>query len=139
VTTKSSGAGSPRVLVRGQARGPAVVLEEPLSFWGGVDVDTGRVIDPRHPQAGAELAGKVLVMSSGRGSSSSSSVLAEAARRGTAPAAILLFEPDPILVLGAVVARELYGTTVPVAVIGEGAVQTGQTVEIDGDRVQVLG
>ena len=139
MTTNSSATGNPRVLVPGRARGAAVVLEEPLSFWGGVDVDTGRVIDPRHPQAGADLAGKVLVMPSGRGSSSSSSVLAEAARRGTAPAAILLFEPDPILVLGAVVARELYGKTVPVAVIGEDAVRAGQTVEIDGDRVQVLG
>ena len=139
MTTNPSATGNPRVLVPGRARGAAVVLEEALSFWGGVDVDTGRVIDPRHPQAGADLAGKVLVMPSGRGSSSSSSVLAEAARRGTAPAAILLFEPDAVLVLGAVVARELYRKTVPVVVIGEDAVRAGQTVEIDGDRVQVLG
>jgi predicted aconitase with swiveling domain len=107
-------------------------------LWGGIDLDTGRVVDPHHPQVGAELAGRVLVMPSGRGSSSSSSVLAEAARRGTAPAAILLYEPDPILVLGALAAGELYGSTVPIAVIPEGIVRSGQEVRIDGDRVQLV-
>lgn len=55
-------------------------------------------------------------MPSGRGSSSSSSVLAEGIRAGTAPMAIVLLEPDPILALGAIVARELYGRTIPVVV-----------------------
>jgi predicted aconitase with swiveling domain len=105
-----------RTLVAGRAEGEVLVLDEALSFWGGIDPATGRVIDPRHPQAGAELAGRVLVMPSGRGSSSSSSVLAEAIRVGTAPAAIVLLEPDAIVALGAIVARELYGTTVPVVV-----------------------
>ena len=72
-----------RVLVVGTASGQALVLDEPLSFWGGFDAETGRVIEERHPQAGASIAGRVLVMPSGRGSSSSSSVLAEALRRGT--------------------------------------------------------
>lgn len=105
-----------RTLVPGEARGAALVLDEPLSFWGGVDPATGDVIDVRHPQRGANVAGRVLVMPSGRGSSSSSSVLAESIRAGTAPAAIVLAEPDAILALGAILARELYGTSVPVVV-----------------------
>jgi hypothetical protein len=108
-----------RVLVAGSAEGDALVLDEPLSFWGGVDPATGAVVDPHHPQRGERVGGRVLVMPSGRGSSSSSSVLAEAIRAGTAPTAIVLLEADPILALGAIVARELYGTTIPVVVSRE--------------------
>ena len=105
-----------RTLVPGEATGEVLVLSQPLSFWGGIDPATGDVIDVHHPQRGENVAGKILVMPGGRGSSSSSSVLAEAIRAGTAPAAILLLEPDPIVALGAIVARELYGITVPVVV-----------------------
>jgi predicted aconitase with swiveling domain len=95
----------------------SIVLTEPLSFWGGFDAETGRIIDRRHPQHGLELSGRVLVMPGGRGSSSSSSVLAEAIRRGTAPTAILLREPDQIIAIGALVADELYGLRCPVVVL----------------------
>lgn len=97
--------------------GQALVLDEPLSLWGGMDPATGELIEARHPQLGAQLAGRVVVMPSGRGSSSSASVLAEAVRAGTAPAAILLGEPDLILAVGAAVAEELYGVVVPVVVL----------------------
>jgi hypothetical protein len=110
-----------RTLVPGEASGDALVLDDPLSFWGGVDPATGEVIDVHHPQRGANVAGRVLVMPSGRGSSSSSSVLAEAIRAGAAPAAIVLLEPDPILALGSIVARELYGVAVPIVVTAEPA------------------
>ena len=46
-----------RVLVGGRGSGRALVLDEPLSFWGGLDAETGRLIEERHPQAGATLAG----------------------------------------------------------------------------------
>jgi predicted aconitase with swiveling domain len=95
----------------------ALVLSEGLSLWGGLDPATGRLIDAHHPQRGAVLTGRVLVMPSGRGSSSSASVLAEAVRAGTAPAAIVLGEPDLILAIGAAVAEELYGVRVPVVVL----------------------
>jgi predicted aconitase with swiveling domain len=119
-----------RTLVPGTGRGEALVLEQPLSFWGGVDPATGEVVDVRHPQRGANVAGRVLVMPSGRGSSSSSSVLAESVRAGTAPAAIVLAEPDPILALGAIVARELYGRTVPIVVSSGPSVRAGEVVSI---------
>ncbi len=97
--------------------GRALVLDEPLSLWGGMDPATGRLIDPHHPQLGAVLTGRVVVMRSGKGSSSSASILAESVRAGTAPAAFLLAEPDLILEIGSAVAEELYGTRVPVHVI----------------------
>ena len=97
----------------GRAEGPLLRLTEPLSFWGGVD-EHGRVIDVHHPQHGVQVTGAVLVMPSGRGSSSSAAVLAEQIRAGTAPAAIVLGEPDGILVAGTLVAGELYDVHVPV-------------------------
>jgi len=103
-----------RTLAPGEATGEVLVLQEPLSFWGGIDPATGDVIDVHHPQRGANVSGRILVMPGGRGSSSSSTVLAEAIRAGTAPAAIVLLEADPIVALGAIVARELYGRAVPV-------------------------
>ncbi len=100
-----------------EVRGRALVLSEPLSLWGGMDPATGELIDAHHPQRGAVLAGCVLVMPTGRGSSSSASVLAEAVRAGMAPAAIVMAEADLILSIGSAVAEELYGRTVPIVVL----------------------
>jgi predicted aconitase with swiveling domain len=132
------------VLVPGAASGEALVLDEPLSFWGGVDPETGAVIDRRHPQAGAAVTGRVLVMPFGRGSSSSSSVLAEAIRLGTAPAAIVLREGDPILVVGSLVAGTLYGNAVPIVALdpaGYGSIRSGDRIRVeatdDGGQVKV--
>jgi predicted aconitase with swiveling domain len=130
-----------RTLVAGTAEGLALVLDEPLSFWGGIDPANGDIIDARHPQHGANVAGRILVMPSGRGSSSSSSVLAEAIRAGTAPAAIIMGEADPILALGAIVARELFGTTIPVIVTAGSDLRTDDlaTVRADETGVDVRG
>jgi uncharacterized protein len=122
-----------RTLVAGHAEGIALVLHAPLSFWGGLDAETGELIDTHHPQRGAFVTDRVLVMPSGRGSSSSSYVLAEAIRAGTAPAAIVLREPDGIVALGAIVARELYGTRIPVVVLDPDAfdaIADGALVEV---------
>ena len=123
-----------RTLARGVATAEVVVLEEPLSFWGGVDAREGIVVSEHHPQFGILLRERVLVMRSVRGSSSSSSVLAEAIRLGTAPAGILLREADPIVVLGAVVARELYGVELPVVALDEEdyrSLNPGDVVSVD--------
>ncbi|MGW6277804.1 aconitase X swivel domain-containing protein [Kribbella sp. NPDC055071] len=105
-----------RTLHPGAAAGEPLRLTAPLSFWGGTDQD-GRIVDAHHPQCGALLAGRVLLMESGRGSSSSSSVLAEQIRAGTAPAAIILARADSIIPLGALIARELYNLATPVVVV----------------------
>jgi uncharacterized protein len=103
-------------LVPGAASGPILRLDEPLSFWGGLDSATGTIIDRLHPQRGACVAGRILIMPTGRGSSSGSATLAEALRLGNGPAAILMLERDAIVVVGAMVAVELYGLACPVAV-----------------------
>jgi predicted aconitase with swiveling domain len=102
-------------LVPGAASGAVLRLDEPLSFWGGLDPATGTIIDRRHPQGGASVAGRILMMPAGRGSSSGSATLAEALRLGAGPAAILMLERDAIVVVGAMVAAELYELACPVA------------------------
>lgn len=132
----TSGRAEARALVVGKTRGSALVLDEALSFWGGLDPHTGEIVDRHHPQSGQNVTGRVLVMESGRGSSSSSSVLAEAIRAGTAPAAVVLREPDGIVALGAIVAEELYGRTMPVLVLDrEVTITTGADVIIEGASV----
>lgn len=130
-----------RVLADGVADGVALVLGEPLSLWGGVDPATGQIIDVRHPQHGTSVAGRVLVMRAVRGSSSSSSVLAETVRAGCAPAAILLGEPDLILAVGAAVAEELYGVRVPVLhlpLVDVDAIPAGAAVSVhEGGEVTI--
>lgn len=136
-----------RTLVPGAGQGAALVLAEPLSLWGGLDPHTGVIIDQRHPSAGENVKGQVLVLPSGRGSSSASSILLEAVREGTAPAAIVTAEADGILALGAVVARELYEKSPPVVVL-EGddyrelcayvREHPEAVVSVEGGRVAVL-
>lgn len=126
-----------RVIVAGEAAAPVVALDRPLSFWGGFDAETGRVIDEHHPQVGTELSGKMVVMATGRGSSSASSVLTESVRSGTAPAGFVLREPDEILATGLVVADELYGRAVPVVIVDDAtytavAAATALTIAPDG-------
>ncbi|MDP9467297.1 MAG: DUF126 domain-containing protein [Chloroflexota bacterium] len=127
-----------RLLAPGTAEGRALVLHEALSLWGGIDPATGTIIDARHPQRGESVAGRVLVMPAVRGSSSSSSILAESVRAGCAPAAILLGEPDLILAVGAAVAEELYGQGIPVVLLAReelAGIIDGATVRVDGAYV----
>lgn len=114
------------VLVHGEATGEVFVLGRALSFWGGYNPETGIIVDVAHPQHGDSLAGRIVAMPHGRGSSSSSAVLAEALRLGTGPAAIVLGEPDQIVITGVVVARMLYGVECPV-VLG--------TIPVDAEGV----
>jgi predicted aconitase with swiveling domain len=106
-------------LVSGAAAGAPLLLNEPLSFWGGLDPAAGTIIDRRHPQLGANIAGRMLMMPAGRGSSGGSAILAEALRLGNGPAGILMLERDAIVVVGAMVAAELYGRACPVALASE--------------------
>lgn len=114
----------------GDADAPALVLSAPLSFWGGIDVTTGRIIDRSHPDLGRVVTGLILVMPGGRGSSSASSVFAESIRRGTGPAGVVLAVADPILAVGALVAQRLYGVRCPVVVCAIDAIVTGDRLRI---------
>ena len=101
--------------------GAPLVTDTPLSFWGGVDPASGRVVDRHHPLHGASLAGRLLVMPTSRGSCSGSGVLLELLANGRAPAAVLHSEPEDVVTLGAIVAEELFGLSMPVRRIGRDA------------------
>lgn len=129
------------VLVSGSAAGEVLVLDEPLSFWGGLDTTTGEIIDRNHPQFGSFVTGRIVVMPYARGSSSAANSLAESIHRGTGPAAIVLAEADAIVVLGAIVPGELYGKWCPVVVAGDAVrsrLVTGGRAAVDASGVRSL-
>jgi predicted aconitase with swiveling domain len=121
------------LLIAGAAgTGEALVLTTPISFWGGVDPRTGDIIDARHPQRGENVTGRVLFLPGTIGSSSASAVLLELVHAGRAPAAIVMHEPDAILLLGLMVAREM-GWPVPTAV----RLDRSQHAGLDGRHVSI--
>lgn len=103
------------ILAGGAATGPVLSLDEPLSFWGAFEPRTGVILDVHHPQCGACLAGHIVIMTETRGSGSAPGAIAEAIRLGTAPAAIILAEPDINLAIGSEVAAALYGRQCTIA------------------------
>jgi predicted aconitase with swiveling domain len=128
---------SAHILAPGHASGEILALE-PLSFWGGYDAAHGKIIDKSHSCHGKSLAGMIMVMPLAKGSSSSSSVLAEAIRNGTGPSGIVLREPDLIISIGVIVANELYGVSIPLVVVDDGIFdalcRSTQTIQIDAPR-----
>ena len=102
-----------RALHPGTGEGTALVIG-PVSFWGGVDWKDGRIIDVHHERLGESVAGRVLVMPHGRGSSSAAVVLAETIRNGSGPVAVVTRSTDVILLVGAMAAVELYGRSCPI-------------------------
>lgn len=130
------------VLVEGDASGELLVLEQPLSLWGGVDAEQGVISSQRHPQRGASLTGRVVVMPVVIGSSSSSSVLAEMLHRGTGPAALVLGHPDSILAIGSIVAGWMYGRGCPIVVldpVGMSALAGARWAHVHGGLVELKG
>lgn len=127
-----------RLLTSGRAEGPVLSLDEPLSFWGAFEPKTGVILDVHHPQRGACVKDMVLLMTETRGSGSAPGAIAEAIRRGTAPAAIILAEADINLAVGAEVAAALYGRHCVVAQVSMAELETLRKAErltIDADGV----
>jgi predicted aconitase with swiveling domain len=123
-------------LLAGRARGPLLRLVQPLSFWGGVDAGSGMIVDPDSDAYGQTVGGTVLALAATRGSSSSSAVLLELAYRRLAPAALLMAEPDAILLVGAIVGREM-GWPAPAVLrldaTAQAALPAGALLEIDAE------
>jgi hypothetical protein len=120
-----------RAVVQGEAEGEALVTHDALSFWGGYDFTTGEIIDRRHPLAGANARGRILAVPFTKGSSTTTAVLLEAVRAGTAPAAIVTTGVDPFFALASIVAETMYGTPFPVIALTPEEFATLQT----GDRL----
>ena len=122
-----------KVIIPGEARGLALVGNEPLSFWGGYDWKTGEIIDRRHMLSGAVARDKILAIPCTRGSSTTTAVLLEAIRAKTAPAAIITTETDFFFALASVVADELYTSPLPLVSLSEedfSQLKTNDTVQI---------
>jgi cis-L-3-hydroxyproline dehydratase len=125
-------------VVAGEAAGDALVTSEPLSFWGGFDFKTGEIIDRHHPLAGVCAAGRILAVPFSKGSSTTTAVLLEAVRAGTAPAAILTTGVDSFFALASIVAGEMYGKSFPVVALGAddfGRLTTGEPLVVERSGV----
>ena len=126
-----------RAVVAGAAEGEALVTSDALSFWGGYDFHTGEIIDKHHPLAGVRAAGRILAVPFSKGSSTTTAVLLEAVRAGTAPAAIVTTGTDSFFALASIVADVMYGKPFPVIALDAddfASLKTGEylTVEMSG-------
>ena len=123
-------------IIPGHAQGVALVSSEPLSFWGGYDFRTGEIIDRRHPLSGHRAAGRVLCLPFTRGSSTTTAVLLEAVKAGTAPVAIVTTGVDSFFALASIVADEMYGQPVPLVALDPESfakLQTGDEIVLHDD------
>jgi predicted aconitase with swiveling domain len=121
----------------GLARGEVLVTSEPISFWGGVDPASGRIIDPRLELFGQTVCGKVLAFPYGKGSSTTSLIILELLQVGKAPAAIINVHTEPILATGPVVSRIFFGRNLPMITLAETdfkLLRTGQQVSVNADN-----
>ena len=120
-----------RKIVKGKASGEAVVTKEAISFNGGVDNMTGVVTEPGHELEGVNVAGKVLVFLTGKGSTGGSYKIYDMVSRGTAPVGFIQVTPEGITTIGAII-----GEIPVVAGLDQdptGAICNGDFVEMDAD------
>ncbi len=94
-----------RPLVDGFGEGLTLVSKEPISFYGGVDPITGKVIEKKHPLYGKTIAGKILIFPYGKGSTVGSYILLRLKKRGLAPAGIINVESEPIIIVGCIISE----------------------------------
>jgi predicted aconitase with swiveling domain len=130
------------VIVPGSLTARVLVTDEPLSFWGGYDHETGTIIDRRHPLSGQRASGKILAVPFTRGSSTTTTVLLEAVRAGTAPRAILTTREDAFFALASFVADEMYQQPIPLLVMNArdfNQLETDKELRIETDgRISVV-
>jgi predicted aconitase with swiveling domain len=128
-------------VVSGRAAGVVLKSDRSISFWGGVDPRTGRIVDPRHDLFGQSVAGRVLAFPVGKGSSTGSLILLELARVGLAPAAIVNVRCEPILATGPIVIKHFYGGQIPVMTLAAAdfaRLETGQQACVDAIRGDIV-
>ncbi len=119
------------VLFTGNAKADVLRLDAPISFWGGVDPVTSKIVLANHPQLGLPVANKILVIPQLVGSSSSSAVMLELVYKKMAPQALVLCRRDAILPIGVLVAQQMDWPTIPVVVLADAPFQSGEHLQID--------
>ena len=130
-----------QVLIDGQARGKALMLDEELSFWGGFDPIKGEIIDTHHPQHLQLVGGRILFVPRSRGSAGTPGGIAETLRNGSGPLAFVLTQRDVNISIGTLVANRLYGLTIPVLEISAGQmsqIKTGEDISIDPGGILLI-
>jgi len=117
-----------RSVAIGKARGPALVSSEPIGFYGGVDPESGIVIERGHELEGECVAGKILVFPCGKGSTVGSYVIYGLVRNGKGPLAVVNRETETIVAAGAILAGIPCVDGIELA-----GLRTGDMLEVDGD------
>ena len=127
-----------RRISRGKASGPALVCPAPIGFLGGVDPESGSVIEKGHPLEGRNVAGTVLVFTHGKGSTVGSYVMLQLAKNGKAPAAIINASAEPIIAVGAIISKIPMVDKPSRDVFSE--LKDGEIIEVDGNegRIRIL-
>ena len=121
-----------RVIWSGWAKGEALVSSQPISFYGGVDPETGKIIEKDHELEGKSIAGKILVFPYGKGSTVGSYIILRLKKRGVAPKAIVNIKCEPIIAVGAIIAELPTIDGVDISII-----RNGDLVEVDGATLKI--
>jgi len=121
-----------RKIYQGTAQGEALVTTMGISFFGGVDPDTGVVVENGHQLEGQSISGKVLVFPTGKGSTVGSYTLYRLKRNGVAPVAIVNAQCETITAVGCIIAEIPCVDQVPIEQL-----KTGALLKIDGEQGKV--
>ena len=121
-----------RIIYKGTGEGEALTTTQPISFYGGVDPNTGVVIEKGHELQGQSVKGKVLVFPTGKGSTVGSYTLYRMKRNGTAPAGIVNKESETVIAVGAIISEIPCVDSVDIS-----RIKTGDTVRIENNVVTV--
>ncbi|WP_456395727.1 DUF126 domain-containing protein [Thermococcus sp.] len=122
-----------RKIVGGKARGIALVSRKPLSFLGGVDPESGVVIDVESDIRGESIRDKILVFPRGKGSTVGSYVIYQLKKNGVAPKAIIVGEAETIVATGAIIAEIPMVDKIDISMF-----RSGQRVEVNADEGEVI-
>ena len=122
-----------RIIYKGKAEAEALVTTMPISFYGGVDPNTGIVLEKGHELQGQSIKGKILVFPQGKGSSVGSYTLYRMKKNGTAPAAMINRETETIVAVGAIISEIPFVDKIDVSKI-----KTGDKVAIENENVKLL-
>lgn len=121
-----------RTIFKGTVEAEALVSSEPISFYGGVDPDTGNIVEKGHPLEGKCMAGKVLVFPQGKGSTVGSYIIYSLKKNGKAPAAMICQETETIVAVGAIISEIPMIDKIDISLIKD-----GDNVKVDDDTVEV--
>jgi hypothetical protein len=121
-----------RIIFKGKIKGEALVTSQPVSFYGGVDPDSGILIEKGHELEGKNIKGKILVFPTGKGSTVGSYTLYRMKKNNTAPVGMINKECETIVAVGAIISE------IPcVDKIDVSKIKTGDIIEIENDKIKL--